>query len=319
MSIVIGFVLDLIFGDPYHFPHPVRLMGLAIERGEKRLRGVCGQTRKGEFVGGMLLSVGVVLLCFIVPFCILYALGKINVYLRMVVEAFFCYQILAVKSLRTESMKVYDPLVKNDLPAARQMLSRIVGRDTAELDAEQIAKAAVETVAENTSDGVIAPLLFMAIGGAPLGFLYKGINTLDSMLGYKNEKYLFFGKFAARLDDVANFVPARVSAWLMLFAGFLLKMDVGRGYLIFVRDRHQHASPNSAQTEAVCAGLLGVQLAGDAVYFGKMVKKPTIGDPERPVIPEDLRLANRLMVGTAFCGLLMAVVLRWLLWRGALR
>ena len=187
----------------------------------------------------------------------------------------------------------------------------IVGRDTENLNEEQIAKAAVETVAENTSDGTVAPLLFMAIGGAPFGFLYKAINTLDSMIGYKNDVYLFFGRFSAKLDDAANFLPARISALLMVLASMVLGMDYQRGYAVFRRDRFNHASPNSAQTESVCAGALGIQLAGDAYYFGKLYPKKTIGDKVRAVSYQDIAGANRLLYATAVLSLITALVIRF--------
>jgi adenosylcobinamide-phosphate synthase len=219
-----------------------------------------------------------------------------------------CYQILSVKALKTESMKVYDKLVQNDLSGARQMVAMIVGRDVDNLNQEQIAKAAVETVAENTSDGTVAPLLFIAIGGAPLGFLYKSINTMDSMIGYKNERYLHFGKLAARLDDLVNYIPARMAAWLMIITSLFLKLDYRNAYRIFKRDRYNHASPNSAQTEAVCAGALRVQLAGDAYYFGRLYPKKTIGDALRPIVYEDICQANRLLYGTACLMIILCLI-----------
>ena len=211
-------------------------------------------------------------------------------------------------------MKVYEALKKDDLEGARYAVSMIVGRDTQVLDATGVAKAAVETVAENTSDGVIAPLIYLAIGGPILGFMYKAINTMDSMVGYKNDKYMYFGRCAAKLDDVVNYIPARISALLMIAASFLPgKAYDGKGaWRIWRRDRRKHASPNSAQTEAVCAGSLGVQLAGDASYFGKIVKKPTIGDALRPVEYEDIKRANGLLYRTAIlCECLALIGLLW--------
>lgn len=226
------------------------------------------------------------------------------------------YQILATKCLKVESMKVYKCLKDQNLQAARQAVSMIVGRDTEVLDEEGVAKAAIETVAENTSDGVIAPMLYTAIGGPILGFFYKAVNTMDSMVGYKNDKYLFFGRTAAKLDDVVNYIPARISAWLLILAAsFPGREFSGReAYRIFRRDRYQHASPNSAQTEAACAGALGIQLAGDAYYFGKKVEKPYIGDAMRPVEAEDIRRVNRLMYRAAWiceivCLIVMAVII----------
>ena len=213
--------------------------------------------------------------------------------------AVMCYYLLAARSLRDESMKVCDSLRKGDIQEARRNVSMIVGRDTAGLDGEGIAKAAVETVAENTSDGVIAPLFYLFLGGPVLGWMYKAVNTMDSMVGYRNEKYLYFGRAAARLDDLANLIPARLSALLMIGASFLLGMDGKGAARIWLRDRRNHKSPNSAQTEAVCAGALGVRLAGPAWYFGRRFEKPFIGDEKRKVEWEDIKRANRLMYGTA--------------------
>ncbi|HML37189.1 MAG TPA: adenosylcobinamide-phosphate synthase CbiB [Bacillota bacterium] len=295
-----GFLLDMIFGDPHWMPHPVCLMGNAIATGEKLIRKALPKTHGGELAGGALLAVAVVALSTAIPWGILWAAGRIHILLRIGLEAFMCYQILSVKSLKTESMKVYRELVREDLEVARKAVSMIVGRDVQNLSLEQVTKAAVETVAENTSDGTVAPLLFMAVGGAPLGFFYKAINTMDSMIGYKNDRYLYFGRFAARLDDAANYVPARLAAYLMILASRLLKLDYRNAYRIFRRDRYNHSSPNSAQTESVCAGALDIQLAGDAYYFGKLYPKKTIGDPLRPVAYDDICQANRLLYGTAY-------------------
>ena len=231
------------------------------------------------------------------------------------VEAFLTYQILAAKCLRVESMKVYKALKRGSLTDARKAVSMIVGRDTAELSEEGVARAAVETVAENTSDGVIAPMLYLAIGGPVLGLVYKAINTMDSMIGYKNERYLDFGRAAAKLDDFVNYLPARISAKLMIFACHFLgsSFDAPQAERIYVRDRFKHASPNSAQTESVCAGALGIQLAGDASYFGKLVHKPTIGDAKRAIEPEDIRRANRLMYGAAILCLIICVIVMGLI------
>ena len=226
---------------------------------------------------------------------------RLHPYLGAVIESIMTYQILATKCLKVESMKVYQELKKGDIAASRKAVSMIVGRDTECLDETGVAKAAIETVAENTSDGVIAPMIFTAIGGPILGFFYKAVNTMDSMIGYKNEKYLYFGRTAAKLDDAVNYIPARISAWLMILAALLggKDFDAKRAYRIYKRDRYNHASPNSAQTESVCAGALGIRLAGDASYFGKLVKKPHIGDACREVSPEDIRRVNRLMYLTA--------------------
>ena len=300
----------MIFGDPQWLPHPIRLIGWFISNGEKLARKVFPKSHKGEFVAGVVLAILTITLSFLVPFLILYAVGRINTYLEIVVSAIFCYQILATKCLKTESMRVYYQLKNNDIADARKFLSWIVGRDTHNLTEEGITKAAVETVAENTSDGVIAPLIFLAIGGAPLGFFYKAVNTLDSMIGYKNDKYFYFGKFAARLDDVMNFIPARISAYLMIVASVFTGLDYGNAFKIYKRDKSNHSSPNSAKTEAVCAGALNVQLAGDAYYFGKLVKKKTIGDNNRTIQIDDISTINRLMYATAIIAVLLLCVLR---------
>ena len=244
-----------------------------------------------------------------VPGGILYLAYHISFYLGLAVESFMCYQILATKSLKVESDRVYQEIQTGDIARARKAVSMIVGRDTQNLTIEGVTKAAVETVAENTSDGVIAPLFYMVIGGALLGFGYKAVNTMDSMVGYKNEKYQYFGSAAAKFDDVVNYIPARLSAWLMILASAITHMDWKNAKKIFLRDRYNHKSPNSAQTEAAMAGALDVQLAGNAYYFGKLYEKPTIGDPIRPVEPEDIRRANRLMYAASVLGVIVFAVI----------
>ena len=312
-ALLTGYVLDLIFGDPRQIYHPIRIIGNLIAVLEKGIRKVFPKTSKGELAGGTVLVVLVVLICTAVPAALLGLAAWIHPVVYWLLASFWCWQILATKSLKTESMKVYAPLKEGDLPAARRAVAMIVGRDTERLTEEGVAKAAVETVAENTSDGIVAPLIFLALGGPALGFFYKAVNTMDSMVGYKNERYLYFGRTAARLDDVLNFLPSRISAWLMILAAAILGMDGKNAKRIYLRDRKNHASPNSAQTEAVMAGALRVQLAGDAWYFGELYKKPTIGDPFRAVEPEDIVRANRPMYLTsalalAVCGILRAVI-----------
>ena len=268
------------------------------------------KTPGGEKTAGFFL---VLLICIGsggVPFLLLYLAYHIHTVLGIALETFMCYQMLAVKSLKAESMRVYEALKKPDLPGARTAVSMIVGRDTRSLSAAGVTKAAVETIAENTSDGIIAPLFYMAIGGPALMFLYKGINTMDSMVGYKNEKYLHFGRYAAKLDDIANYIPARISAWLMILASFFAGFDWKNAKKIFLRDRYNHASPNSAQTEAVMAGALDIQLAGNAFYFGKLYEKPTIGDAVREVETEDIKRANRLLYASAALGTLFFALIR---------
>ena len=303
-ALCLGFLLDLIFGDPHWLPHPVRLMGRAISGLEKALRPRFPDTPQGRRSSGRVMVILVLLIFTAAPLVILLLCQRISPFLRLAVETVMCYQLLAARSLRDESMKVYDALCQDDLSLAREKVSMIVGRDTQKLSREQVAKAAVETVAENTSDGVVAPLFYMAIGGGALGFFYKAANTMDSMVGYRNERYEDFGWAAAKLDDIVNFIPSRLSALLMIIAAVLPGYSAKDGWRIWRRDRFQHKSPNSAQTESVCAGALGVQLAGDASYFGVLVRKPTIGDPLRPVEAQDIRRANRLMLTTAILSLL---------------
>ncbi len=306
MRLITGVLLDRLLGDPQGWYHPVRTIGTFISRTETILRRLLPKTKKGELTGGVILCAAVLIGSGLVPWALLKLAGRIHPVLEWMLGCVMCGQLLAARSLKDESMKVCSALEKGELESARQAVSMIVGRDTRSLTEEGIIKAAVETVAENTSDGVIAPLIYMALGGPVAGFLYKGINTMDSMVGYRNERYEYFGKAAARLDDWANFLPSRLSAVLMLAAAAVCRMDWRRGLTVFLRDRNNHKSPNSAQTEAACAGILGVRLAGDAWYFGKLVKKPYIGDDLRPVEAEDIRRANRLMYGTEWLALLLA-------------
>lgn len=310
VALVMGYILDLIFGDPYWMPHPVRFIGNLISILEKVIRRFMPKTKRGEYIGGIIFTVMVVSISMVIPLVIILMAKSINTYLALTVETFMCYQILATKSLKVESMKVYDELAKNDLPSARKAVSMIVGRDTKDLTFSGVAKAAVETVAENTSDGIIAPMIFIAIGGAPMGFFYKAINTMDSMVGYKNEKYMNFGRFAAKLDDVVNYLPARISAYQMILSSFFLRYDYKNAFKIYKRDRYNHASPNSAQTESVCAGALDVQLAGNAYYFGKLYEKPTIGDDIREINYDDIKKANRLLYCTSFISIVIISVIK---------
>lgn len=311
-ALVLGFILDLLIGDPHFLYHPIRLVGNLISVTEKGLRKIFPKTEKGEMTAGVFLVLIVTGISTAVPCLLLYGARRLNPWLYFTVQTVMCYQLLATRSLKDESMKVCDRLKAEDLPGARYAVSMIVGRDTQVLDETGVTKAAVETVAENTSDGIIAPMLFLAIGGAGLGYFYKSINTMDSMVGYKNEKYLYFGRAAAKLDDVVNFLPSRISALLMIAACTFTGLDRKNAFRIWKRDRFNHASPNSAQTEAVVAGALGVQLAGDAWYFGTLCKKKTIGDAIRPVEYEDIRRANRLLYGTAVLALVVFSFVRWL-------
>lgn len=313
VALIIGFGIDLIVGDPHGFPHPVVLIGKLIDVLERGLRKVFPKTASGEKIVGALIWVLVVLTSSLVPVLILWLCHGISPWLRLGIESIMCWQILATKSLRDESMKVYHALESGDIDKSRYAVSMIVGRDTAALDDAGVTRAAVETVAENTSDGVVAPLIFLAIGGAPLGFFYKAVNTMDSMLGYVEPPYKNIGLVPAKMDDAVNFIPARISALLMLVAGGILRLDVKNGWKIFCRDRFNHASPNSAQTESVCAGLLGLRLAGDAWYHGVLHKKKYIGDALREIEHEDIPRAGRLLYVTAMLALLLCSMMKLLI------
>ena len=294
-AVVGGFVLDALFGDPAWLPHPVVFMGKAIARLEGFLRPRLPKTPKGEVLGGAIVAFCLPVGTLLFAGAVCRGAARLHPLLGLAVQMFWCAQALAARGLVQESTNVYRELVKPDLPAARRAVSRIVGRDTAALTAEGVTKAAVETVAENASDGVIAPLFYMLLGGAPLALTYKAINTMDSMLGYKNEKYLYFGRVPAKLDDAANYLPSRLAGLLWVAAAAFTRNDAKGAWKIWRRDRRRHASPNSAQTESACAGALGVQLAGPAYYFGQYYPKLTIGDALRPIEPEDILRANRMM------------------------
>lgn len=305
----LGFLLDLLLGDPYWMPHPVRLMGKAIAALDKKLW--IPQPKEKAVQRGMVLVIIILTATACLTGLLLLGAYRINTYAGLCMETVMTYQILAAKCLKVESMKVCKCLKESGLQEARKAVSMIVGRDTAVLDEEGVTKAAIETVAENTSDGVIAPMLYTALGGPVLGFLYKAVNTMDSMLGYKNERYLYFGRAAARLDDAVNCLPARISAVMMLFAACVGGKDfhAKHAYEIYKRDRRKHASPNSAQTESVCAGALGIRLAGNASYFGKIVEKPYIGDALRKVEYEDIKRVNKLMYLTAWLSEIVCLLL----------
>ena len=304
-ALLLGFLLDCLLGDPQGFPHPIVAIGKLIAWLEKALRRLFPRNKAGELAAGAVLWSLTVGVSFLVPYGLLRLAERVSPWLHLALQSVFCWQILAARSLQTESMKVYTALKTSSLEDARHAVSMIVGRDTQELDADAVARAAVETVAENCSDGVIAPMLFFTLGGGPLAFVYKAVNTMDSMLGYVEPPYKNIGCVPAKLDDVFNYLPARINAIAMLLAGGLLKLDFQNGLRIFKRDRYNHASPNSAQTESVCAGLLGLRLAGDAWYHGVLHKKKYIGDALRPIEPEDIKRACRLMYATTVLMLLL--------------
>ena len=306
----LGFILDSIIGDPYSLPHPIRLIGNLISRLEKLIRANFKNLR----TGGIILALCVLLLSCTVPSVILILSYKISAVLGIIIETVMCFYLIAAKCLKDESMKVYKAIDENNIEKARKAVSMIVGRDTDKLDKNGIIRAAVETVAENTSDGVTAPIIYMSLGGAGLGFLYKAVNTMDSMIGYKNEKYMDLGHFAARLDDFMNYIPSRITAVIMILSAYILGYDGKNAYNIWKRDRRKHASPNSAQTEAVCAGALNIRLAGDAYYFGKLHKKEFIGDNKREIKNDDIISANKLMYVTSLITLIISLIIRGILW-----
>lgn len=312
-SVFLGFLLDLCFGDPRWLPHPVVWMGKGISRMERFLRRHFPKTPKGERTAGILLAICIPLASFLISLGVLLLAYRISFWLWFVLHTFWAYQIPASRCLAAESRKVYRKLASSDLSGARTQLSWLVGRDTKSLSEEEVTKACVETVAENTSDGVTAPLFYLLIGGVPLGFLYKAVNTLDSMVGYRNETYQYFGTASAKLDDALNWLPSRICAVLMICAAWLLRLDARNAWRVFRRDRSKHLSPNSAQTESVAAGALGIQLGGTHLYFGKPVEKPTIGDARRPAEPEDILTANRLMIGTSVLSALGFGAVRFLI------
>lgn len=314
-AVLAGCFLDLCIGDPHWLWHPVCGIGFLIRVLENTLRKCFPRGEKGELAAGFCLVVLVLFITGLFSAGFLAAAYSVSSYAGVLTEAVMCFQMMAWKSLKTESMKVCKALEAKDVEKARQAVSMIVGRDTENLTDTGIAKAAIETVAENTSDGIIAPLFYMVLFGGTGVFLYKAVNTMDSMVGYKNDRYLWFGRTAAKLDDICNFIPARLSALLMIGAGYACQLLFGApyngksGYRIFRRDRFNHKSPNSAQTEAVCAGVLNVQLAGNAFYFGKLYEKPTIGDDIRPVECRDIRRVNCLMTVTYGLALIFLVFL----------
>ncbi|MBP5580721.1 MAG: cobalamin biosynthesis protein CobD [Ruminococcus sp.] len=314
LPLVLGFILDCIIGDPYNIPHPIKLIGRLIVALEKLVRKRMRNLR----LGGALLGLTVILLSTLIPLVLMLVCYHFSIVLGIVAENVLCCYMLAAKCLCKESMKVCRAAESGDTEAARKAVSMIVGRDTAVLDREGIVRAAVEIVAENTSDGVTAPLFYMGLGGAAGAFLYKSVNTMDSMIGYKDEKYADIGRFAARTDDVLNYIPSRLTALLMVISAPLAGLDGRNAFHIWKRDRRNHASPNSAQTESACAGALHVRLAGDAWYFGKLHKKPYIGDNDRSIEPQDIRRTNRLMYVTSVLMLIISAAARCIIFGGLL-
>ncbi|MBR3422104.1 MAG: cobalamin biosynthesis protein CobD [Ruminococcus sp.] len=314
IPIVLGFLFDCIIGDPYNIPHPIKLIGRLIAAYEKAVR----KHFKNLRLGGTLLALSVIAVSTALPLALLLVCYRIHILLGAAAESVLCCYMLAARCLCKESMKVCKAAKAGDTEEARKAVSMIVGRDTAVLDRDGIIRAAVETVAENTSDGVTAPLFYMGLGGAVGAFFYKSENTMDSMIGYRDEKYADIGRFAAKLDDVLNYIPSRLTALFMSAAAPVVGLDGRNALRIWRRDRRKHASPNSAQTESACAGALHVRLAGDAWYFGKLHKKPYIGDDDRPIEAEDIRRANRLMYAASVLMLVISAAARCVIIGGIL-
>lgn len=311
LAVLLGFLLDCLLGDPQGVWHPVCAMGTMISKTERLLRRIFPDTPLAMTIAGGILWIVVCGLSFAVPALLLWICWKVHLALYLGVQTWLCYQIFARRSLADAGKHVYIALA-HSLEEGRRAVSMYVGRDTDALDEEGVIKAAVETIAENTTDGVIAPMIYMLMGGAPLGFFYKAVNTLDSMVGYHNDRYEYLGKCSAKADDIFNWIPARLAAICMIAAAGMLGLDNQNALRIFRRDRYHHKSPNSAQTESVCAGALHIQLAGDAVYFGKYMEKPFIGDPDRRIDRNDIARAERLMTGASLIMLALGIGIRLL-------
>lgn len=302
LAIIIGFIIDLILGDPKNYLHPIRFLGLLNNIGIKIYDKLKIKFKFAQYIYGLVMNITILSITFLIFSFLKKFFYNINFYLGFSFETIMCYFIIAPKCLYVESMKVYRQLKIRNIEKAKIYLSYIVGRDTENLNEKKIIKATVETVVENLCDGVIAPILFLFLGGVPLGMVYKAINTLDSMVGYKNEKFIYFGRFSAKLDDIANFIPARISAILMIISTFILKLDIKNAIYIYKRDKYNHLSPNSGHTEAVCAGALNIELGGSNTYGGILVIKKKIGNNNRNVNINDIILANKLMyTSTIIC------------------
>ena len=307
-AIIIGFIIDFFVGDPHAIPHPVVAIGKLISFLDRKLR--IGDSDKRDILRGVWTVLIVSAVSIAVPSFILFIMWKIHPVAYLAVNSIMCAQIVAARELVRECSSVEKALEKGDVEGARKAVSYVVGRDTEALDKEDICRAAVETIAENGSDGVIAPLFWMFLFGAVGGFFYKAVNTMDSMLGYKNEKYLYFGKAAAKTDDFVNFIPSRISALLMIVSCPLCHLDGKNALRIFRRDRFKHKSPNAAQTESVFAGALNVRLNGPAFYGGVLHEKEYLGDDTRPIAPADIRKSGHLMYTASFMMLIIGVLLR---------
>ena len=310
IKIWIAYVLDLIFGDPQNIIHPVQVIGKMINIGEKSLLGKKYKSdRKYKFFAGMILNITVISLTYGITYLIRRISEKSIIF--MITEIYLMYTIFSINSLAREGNRVYNILKEGNIEKARKDLSYLVSRDTETMDEKMIIRSTMETISENTVDGIVAPMLYMFLGGLPLSMTYKAINTFDSMVGYKNEKYMDFGKFSAKLDDVANFIPARITGILIVIASMILGYDYKNSLKIFIRDRKNHSSPNSGHAEAGVAGSLGVQFGGRVSYFGKEVDKPVIGDKIKDFELEDIKKNIKIMYAASFLSLVLFSVMFW--------
>ena len=308
IKIWIAYVLDLIFGDPQNIIHPVQIIGKMVNIGEKSLLGKTYKSdRKYKFFAGMILNITVISLTYGITYLI--RRTSENSIIFTVAEIYLMYTIFSINSLAREGNRVYNILKEGNIERARKDLSYLVSRDTETMDEKMIIRSTMETISENTVDGIVAPMLYMFLGGLPLSMTYKAINTFDSMVGYKNEKYMDFGKFSAKLDDVANFIPARITGILIVIASMILGYDYKNSLKIFIRDRKNHSSPNSGHAEAGVAGALGVQFGGRVSYFGKEVDKPVIGDKIKDFELEDIKKNIKIMYAASFLSLVVFSVI----------
>lgn len=310
VQILVGYTLDLLLGDPHFLYHPVRLIGRLITYLDTKLNKGSNQLKK---MNGLILLILVSGFSFVIPMIILYAVSQVHTLLAVLLESLMIYQLFATRCLDVETRKVYNALKEGNIKDARRYISYLVSRDTDQMSEEDVIKAAIETIAENLGDGVVAPMIYIIMGGAPLGWYYKSVNTLDSMVGYKNEKYEDFGYYSAKWDDVLNYIPARITAIFILIAGWLLKYDLIEGIRILRRDKRNHASPNSAYPESAAAGLLGIQLGGKASYFGVTSTKPTMGDKCKVLNIDDLRKMKNLLYASSMVGMVVLMSLKWMI------
>lgn len=309
IQLTVGFILDLLIGDPDNPVHPVRIIGKMCSSLESIFRKLLKNNLK---TAGFIVWLLTVAITFFITYMLVYMCNKANIYLGIIAQGILIYFCISSKGLIVEGFKVINYLIKDDVEKARHQLSYIVGRDTKSLDKEGIIRAVIETIAENMSDGVIAPLFYAGIFGAPFAMAYKAVNTMDSMFGYKNDKYMEFGYFPAKLDDVFNYIPARLTGILIVISSFLLKYNYKNSYKIYKRDRYNHTSPNSAHPEAAMAGALNIQLGGSNYYFGKLVVKPTIGDKIKKIEIGDVNRTAKVLYLSSFIGFLLSLLLNFL-------